>query len=246
MDPWALALVLTVVLIASTAQTVTGFGFALIAVPFLVTALDVKDVVVLVGLLGLTNSLLVARTARHDAPLRTVATMLAATFAGFPVGLAVLLLAPADALRVGVAVASIVMAAALASGASLGARGTAGELLAGVTSGVLNTSTGMNGPPIVIYLQDAALPPRAFRGALAVFFSVSGIVSMAVFAASGVITGTAVALAAAGLPAVFTGSWLGHHLFGRIDHALFRRLVLGLLAATALAAIGTSLARMLD
>jgi uncharacterized membrane protein YfcA len=246
MEPWAVLLVLAVVLVASIAQTVTGFGFALIAVPFLVTALDVKDVVVLVGLLGLANSLLVARTALDDVPMRTVATMLGATFAGFPFGLAVLLLAPADALRIGVAVASIVMAAALASGVSLGARGTAGELVAGVTSGVLNTSTGMNGPPIVIYLQDAGLPPREFRAALAAFFSVSGFVSTGVFAVSGVITHTALGLAAAGLPAVFTGSWLGHHLFSRIDHGLFRRLVLGLLAATAMAAIGTSLARILD
>jgi len=61
MDLVAVAFVIAVVLLASTAQTVAGFGFALIAVPFLVIVLDVKDTVVLVGILGLLNSTLVAR-----------------------------------------------------------------------------------------------------------------------------------------------------------------------------------------
>ena len=39
--------VVAVVLTATTAQTVAGFGFALVAVPFFVAVLDVRDAVVL-------------------------------------------------------------------------------------------------------------------------------------------------------------------------------------------------------
>lgn len=244
MNEGELAFVVAVVLIASTAQTVAGFGFALIAVPFLVTRLEVRDVVVFVGMLGVLNSAMVARTVWRHVPRRMVATMLAASFVGMPLGLAVLLFAPPDAIRLAVGVASIVMAAALMLGVEFGGRGVTGEAIAGVTSGVLNTSTGMNGPPIVLYLQHRSLQPPAFRGALSSFFVVSGIVSVTAFVLAGVVSGTAMAFAAVGVPAVFAGNALGARLFGRLSAETYRRLVLGLLVVTALVAVGTSIARI--
>lgn len=246
MDPAAFAFVIAVVLIASTAQTVAGFGFALIAVPFLVIVLDVKDVVVLVGILGLLNSTLVARAVWRRVRVRSVGTMLLGSFTGMPVGLLVLLLAPEDALRLAVGVASIVMAAAIAFGLRYGGGDVSGELLAGAVSGVLNTSTGMNGPPIVLYLHERDYPPDEFRGALSAFFLVSGVVSLIAFAATGVVSGASLALGAAGVPAVFAGSWAGHRLLGRLSHETFRRLVLALLVVTAVAAVATSVARLMD
>ena len=44
MDPWLIAFVLAVVFVAATAQTVTGFGFALVAVPFLIIVLEPEEV----------------------------------------------------------------------------------------------------------------------------------------------------------------------------------------------------------
>ncbi len=246
MDLAAVAFVIAVVLIASTAQTVAGFGFALIAVPFLVIVLDVKDAVVLVGILGLLNSTLVARAVWRHMRVRSVGTMLLGSFAGMPVGLLVLLFAPEDALRLAVGVASIAMAAAITLGLRFGGGGgdRPGELFAGAVSGLLNTSTGMNGPPIVLYLQERGYPPDEFRGALSAFFIVSGVVSFAAFAATGVVSGAALALGAAGVPAIFAGNWVGHRLLGRLSHETFRRLVLALLIVTAVAAVATSIARI--
>jgi uncharacterized membrane protein YfcA len=45
---------------------------------------------------------------------------------------------------------------------------------------------------------------------------------------------------------VFAGNWAGHRLLGRLSHETFRRLVLGLLIATAVGAVATSLARLVD
>jgi uncharacterized membrane protein YfcA len=244
MDPTTVAFVIAVVLIASTAQTVTGFGFALIAVPFMVIVLDVRDAVVMVGLLGWLNSTLVARAVWRHVPTRAVATMLIGSFVGMPLGLLVLLTAPDDALRLAVGVSSIVMAAALMSGVRWRGGDRAGELVAGAVSGVLNTSTGMNGPPIVLYLQDRGYPKDEFRGALSAFFFVSSLVSFAIFALNGVISADALVLAAVAAPAVFAGNWAGRHLLGRLSDETFRRLVLALLVATALAAVVTALIKI--
>lgn len=242
MEIAVVAFVVAVVLLASTTQTLAGFGFALVAVPLLIIALTVEDTVVTASLLSLLNSVLVARVTWTHVPWRAVGTMLAGSFAGMPVGLAVLLLAPVEALRLTVGIASVTMAAAIMLGARFGGGGVRGELIAGMTSGVLNTSTSMNGPPVVLYLQSRGYPPMEFRAALAAFFFVTGIVSLAAFAASGIVSGRALALAAAGFPAVFVGNALGHALFGRVAPELFRRLVLALLAITAAVTVATTLA----
>jgi hypothetical protein len=161
-----------------------------------------------------------------------------------PLGLVVLLFAPQDLLRLTVGVAAIVMAAAIAMGLRYGGGARAGELVAGGISGALNTSTGMNGPPVVLYLQTQGFATAEFRGALSSFFFLSGAATLLTFAATGVITVEALALGAASLPAVLAGNWAGHQLLGRLSDAAFRRAVLLLLMATAFSAIATSIARL--
>jgi uncharacterized membrane protein YfcA len=246
MDPAVLAFVIAVLLIAATAQTVAGFGMALMAVPFLVTVLDVRDAVVIVAIASMLNTALVARVVWRHIPRAAVTTMLIGSFAGMPLGLLVLLFAPQDALRLTVGIAAIVMATAIVLGLRIGGRDRTGELVAGAISGALNTSTGMNGPPVVLYLQTRAFPPPDFRGALAAFFFLSGAATLITFAFTGVITSEALGLGAACLPAVLAGNWLGHQLLGRLSEATFRRVVLTLLIATALSAIATSLARIVS
>jgi uncharacterized membrane protein YfcA len=244
MEPAVLAFVIAVLLIASAAQTVAGFGMALVAVPFLVTVLDVKDAVVIVAVASMLNTALVARGVWHDIPASTVTTMLIGSFAGMPLGLLVLLFAPQDALRLTVGIGAMVMTAAIVLGLRYGGRARNGELLAGAVSGALNTSIGMNGPPIVLYLQTRAIPSAEFRAALSSFFFLSGAATLITFAFSGVISLDALAMGAACLPAVLAGNWTGHQLLGRLDEKTFRRIVIALLVATALSAITTSLARI--
>jgi uncharacterized membrane protein YfcA len=244
MDLAIIAFVIAVLLVAAAAQTVAGFGMALIAVPFLVTVLDVKDAVVIVAIASMLNTALVARAIWRHIPRPTVGWMLTGSFVGMPFGLLFLLFAPEDVLRLAVGVAALVMTMAIVGGLRFGGSARTGELAAGAISGALNTSTGMNGPPIVLYLQGRRLPTSEFRGALAAFFFLSGAATLLVFALTGVVTGDALALGAACLPAVLTGNWLGHQLLGRLTEATFRRVVVALLIATALTAIATSLARI--
>jgi uncharacterized membrane protein YfcA len=141
-------------------------------------------------------------------------------------------------------VTSIVCAAAFAAGFAPRASGRLAEVLTGGLAGVLSTSTGMNGPPIVLWLQQRGLAPESFRGALAGFFLVSGTVSLAAFLATGVVTRPALLLSAVTLPAVLVGHRIGARLASRIPAERFRRLVLALLALTAAVATAMSLVRL--
>jgi uncharacterized membrane protein YfcA len=246
MHPGLILFVVAVVGVAALSQTVAGFGFALIGMPLLVTVLDVEEAIVVVSVGSLLNATLVTRQTWDEVPRRTVAVMLLAAFAGMPLGLAALLLAPQDALRIAVGISAVVMAIAMSAGLRIGGNRMVGEIVAGGLSGVLSTSTGMNGPPVVIYLQDRGLRPRAFRGALSSFFWVSGVVSMALLGASGVITWRALALGAIALPAVVVGNWCGSRLAGRVSDAAFRVVVLGMLVGTSVVAVGLAVGRVIS
>ena len=50
--------------------------------------------------------------------------------------------------------------------------------------------------------------------------------------AKGAITADTIKLFLIGLPALLAGTWLGLRLFGRLDEAMFRRVVLVLLLAS--------------
>ncbi len=243
-DLTPVVVVVAVAVLASTTQGLTGFGFALIALPFFLLVLDVQEAVVLAVMLSTVGLILVVTRTFRRVPWGTVSRLLMGSFIGMPVGLAVLLFAPADALRIGVGVAVIVMAAALALGVRIASAGLPAQLGVGATSGVLWTSTSMSGPPVVLYLQGRGLEPMEFRAALVTYFLVGNTISIGAFFATGVVTARALVLAACALPAIFIGNWSGSRLVTRVEPALFRRVVLLVLVATALSSIGASVQRL--
>jgi uncharacterized membrane protein YfcA len=238
------SVVIGVALLASLAQGVTAFGFALISVPALVLVLDVKDTVVVVSLLALTSEVMLAFRVWNDVHWPTVGALTVGSWLGMPLGLIVLLRVPEDALRLLVGLAAIVLAGALAAGLRITARGLRVEFAVGALSGILQTSTSISGPPIVSYLVGRGLERDEFRGVMALYLLAGSIVAVGVFFIAGVVTRDAVLLALVGLPAVFVGNTSGNWLASRIDAAIFRRIVIALLMATALAGVGFSIQRL--
>jgi len=225
--------VLGTTVLAATAQTVTGFGFALLAVPLYVTVLRVPDAVGAVALLSFVNVAMVARSTRGHVPWPTVRYLLAGSVCAMPFGLALLLGVSGEVLRIAVGAVSIAMAIALGAGFSLPAASRGGTFGVGVASGLLCTSIGINGPPIVLFLQALQHPPQVFRAALSTFFVLNGFVSLSIFVASGVLDLDALSLSLVALPALLLGNWLGHRLLPRFSPVTFRRLVLTLLVLSA-------------
>jgi uncharacterized membrane protein YfcA len=113
-----------------------------------------------------------------------------------------------------------------------------------VSSGILSTSTALPGPPVVLYLQGRGFAPEQFRAALTMFFLLGHVASMGAFVGADVVGANAWLLAATALPAVVVGNLGGDRLLRIVDPKLFGRLVVLLLIATALSAVGSSIYRL--
>jgi len=228
---------------AALTQSLSGFGFSLFIVPLLIPLVGAKDAVVLANLLGVfVNVITIARLGRFvDWGLGW--TLLAGAVVGMPFGVVLLALANPDALQVAIGVVVLASTVALWRGFRVRGPGRSGNLAAGFVSGVLNTSTSMSGPPVVIYLQGQGVPSVPFRATLGAYFLASALVAAALFAANGRIHGATLAYAAGALPAMAAG-WVGGYVVAnRVSDIVFRRIVIAVLVATAVSAIVAPLAK---
>jgi uncharacterized membrane protein YfcA len=233
----AWAAVAVIVAAAGVAQGLSGFGFSLISIPLLALVVPVKAAIVGGAMLGLVQSgLIVARDHRH-VDWRSAAVLVVAALAGMPIGLLVITRVRAQPLQVVIALTVLVLTGLLWRRVRLPTDSLTAEVGVGFTSGMLSTSTGMSGPPLVIALQARGVPPSAFRATLATVFVSGSAISFLLFWSRGLVTADALRVAGAGLPGLLLGILVGELMFRRVDHERFRAIVLVLLVASAALAL---------
>jgi uncharacterized membrane protein YfcA len=237
------ALVVVVATGAAFNQAIVGFGFSLLAVPLLSVATPASRAVVIVSLIGVPVTVVMAIRHRDDAEWAAARAITLASLAGMPLGLVVLTIMSDSGLRFIIGGVVLVLATLIASGLRIHRGIRVVNLVTGFVSGALSTSTGTNGPPLVVGLRARGLSAQQFRATISVVFAVSGVVSLVLFAAVGRIDGDALSSAALGYPFVALGWFVGDRLAPRVNERFFGRLVVALLYASAVSAIVTAFAR---
>jgi uncharacterized membrane protein YfcA len=229
----ALAVLVAVLGGAAIVTTVAGFGFSLVSVPIMAALAGPRQAVAIASLLGvLSTCALLVRLRRHVA-WPVAARQLVAAALGMPLGLEVLLRVSERGLRIGIAMAVTAGGLLIARGVRLRRGGAAVDVGAGFLSGLLNTSVGTSGPPLVLVNQARQLDPDAFRATLSAVFTGSALVTDVLFARAGRYTPTVLHVSAVCLPAVLAGWWIGVRLHRHVDADRLRPLVLVLLFVSA-------------
>jgi uncharacterized protein len=224
-----------IAVLAAFAQSVSGFGSALVAVPLLSVLAGPRTAVVTITALSIAMTALGTFRERRHVEWRVAGTLAATGLVGMPVGLLLLTALDARTLTLVIAALVLVFAVLLARGWSADP-GPWARRSSGVLSGAMLTSTGMNGPPLVITLQAMKLRPSSFRATLQAVFCSQDVAAVAGFAAVGQLSPTALVAVVAGLPGLPLGWLLGDRVFTGFDAEVFRRVVLGMLVLSALAA----------
>lgn len=231
------AVALVVFVVAALVQAVTGFGSALAAVPGLLLVTDPARAVVAATVVSLVLTTGMALREREHVERRDAVVLTVTGLVGMPVGLVLLAVADEGLLSAGIAAAMLVMVALLAAGLRVGRRGLP---VVGVVSGGLLTSTGMNGPPLVMALVDRE--PRCYRATLQAVFAGQDVVAVAAFVLLGHVDVDVLVLAVGGVAGLPLGWRLGDAIFHRVSPSQLRPLVIGTLVASALAVLVTALA----
>ncbi|NDV00040.1 sulfite exporter TauE/SafE family protein [Pseudoroseicyclus sp. CLL3-39] len=221
--------------LAAILRGLTGFGFALAAVPMLSLVLPPEEAVVICVLLQALIGLRDIVTLRRQIDRRQILWLSLGALAGTPLGILTLRWLDADVMRlvlgliVFAAVPALLRPPRPSPDAALGL-----ALPVGAASGFFGGLAAMPGPPAIAYFIRAATPPARMRASLMIFFFVTSAIALPGFALSGLVTRSAVLHALLALPVMLAGTWLGGEIFRRTAETHYKGIALAILLATAL------------
>ncbi|GGE50295.1 membrane protein [Primorskyibacter flagellatus] len=234
-DAVAIALI---VLASAVLRGLTGFGFALTAVPLLSLVLEPVQAVALTVLVQAAIGLRDLLTHKGEWDGAILARLGTRAVLGTPIGVLLLL-------WVDPAVARLAIAALIVAGLVLMLRSptTAPKppdpmlgVVVGAVSGVFGGFAAMPGPPVVAYLLNSDMPSARVRVSLIIFFFATSVLTVPGLVWGGAVTVHTVGMALCLIPVTIGGTWVGHRLFLSLGDIGYRRIAIMVLTGTAIAA----------
>ena len=235
-----------VALVSAFTMSITGFGFALIAAPLLLLFLDLKTVIVFNVFLGAIICLPILWQSRRYVRLGRMTPLVIGSIFGLPVGMYILAQVAAPVLKLLIAALVIIFAVLLVLGYSHRfKKERLGSVIAGFISGMLVTSTGLAGPPVVLFLLNQGWEKDTFRASLAAYFLFVSLMALITLRFSEIITSALLVTVSTFVPAILVGVYLGVKVLPHVDAVLFRRIAIAIVFLAGSLGIATSLSAWL-
>jgi uncharacterized protein len=241
--PFEIAIFFAATFLGALVTGVAGFAFGLVASAMWLHVITPAQSAVLIAAFAIVNQGLSLWKLRHALQFSRLWPYMLGAALGIPLGAAVLSWASPAHMRGFIGVALVLFSTYSLARPKLPivGGGKFADAIVGTVSGFVGGSTGLAGIPVVIWStlrgwtkdeQRAVFQPVA----IAIFAMV-----LLWFAGNGTVTGDTVRLFVIGLPAVLLGMWLGLNLYGKLNEAAFRIVVLVLLLISGLSLLPSAI-----
>lgn len=224
-------LFIIVILISSILQTSTGFGFSILATPFLILIFDVREAIQINLLLSLVISLALIVKISRDVNWDIFRRFVIGSVIGLPIGIMVFLVANMTMLKVAVGVLILVLTVLLMLNYRIRQTGRRDFVIGGL-SGAFTTGIGMPGPPVLLYFSGTGVTKETLRATTLAFYLIIYALSLVVQIVFAGTSKTVWTWSIYALPVVVAGLIIGQWLFPKLNQYYFRLLIYGLLLFT--------------
>ncbi len=234
----ALVVFLAGTAIAAFVTGLAGFAFGLVAAGIWLHALSPAETAALIVAYALLVQGYAVWKLRHAIDLARLAPFVVGSAIGIPGGIALLRVVPAEHLRVGTGTLLALFSLYNLVRPKFATFQTAGRAVdggVGILNGVLGGATGLAGVLPAIWSTMRGWSREEQRAVFQPTAVATFAMTMLWFGATGVMTSNVAWLFVIGLPALAAGTWLGWQLYGRLDEASFRQIVLVLVLVSGLA-----------
>lgn len=227
LDVELLLLAMLVIFIAGITQSLTGFGFGLVAIPLLTLFMSPKLAPPVVLLDGLALNLLIMRRAYPSVQVSRIWILTLAGICGVPIGVWILANWDVDALRIYIGIMTCMAAGLFLKGFERKIRNEkAASVPIGFVSGIMSGSINMSGPPVILFFANQNLPRQIFRSNIVAYFICLQIAGVPLMIASGLMSIEAATTSALLLPGLFIGGMVGAAFSQRVDDMVVRQITL--------------------
>lgn len=224
-----------VMLAAGLVRGFAGFGAAMIIMPGLSLIYRPVDALAILTVIDIPATLQLLPAAIRQARWRQVFLLASGAAVSIPLGLWIMVSVDREIMRRVIAVMVLLYVTVLALGWRY--RTTPGSPLilgVGAVSGFLGGSTGMGGPPVIVFLMSGSHQASAIRGSILAYFAVTTVIYLGLFGWQYDVLTPQMWWHALVLTPVYVGAtWLGSRLFRRASEHLYHWVTLVFLACLA-------------
>ena len=227
-SPIELTLAAGIFFLGASVQGTIGFGFGMICMATLPFFMDFKFAVPLVSVFSLLAHLVMVHGLRKSVIPARFLPMVAGGVVGIPLGVNFLRHADLNVLKLtlGLVIVGYVIWSFWPKNTKIRDPGRGWAVLAGLVGGALGGAMNSSGPPVVIYLTQKPWDKDSVKATLQVFFILMSITQLSLFAMVDILTLEVLQTNLLISPAILLGVWSGIWVSKRVDHQLFRNLVI--------------------
>jgi hypothetical protein len=210
-------------LFAAFIRGVTGFGLSLIFTPIMILIMDPKAAIPVNLLLAQLSNIVVLASCFRKVNIKRLLPMFAGSLMGVLVGVFIIIIISAAILKILIGCMTILFSILLVF--KLTPRFTNERLascVAGFLCGMLTTSVGFGGPPVMLFMHTQKWPKEEIYPSLSAFFLISTGASLIGLSLSGLVTTHILLTSASLVPGLVIGVFLGMLAFKKVNDSFFR------------------------
>ncbi len=209
-----------IIFVASILQTSTGFGFSIMATPFLLMLFKPQEAIQINIILSLIISGALIMKLKKDIDIHLLKKLVLGSIIGLPFGGLVYLSIDISTFKIIISIILLILTLMLFFNIRFKSTTTRDYFIGGI-SGLLTISIGMPGPPLLIYFAGTNTVKEKTRATTLAFYLFIYFISLVsqIF-----LTGTDMSIWRSSLyaiPAVFIGLIIGQVLFKHLNQKIF-------------------------
>ena len=220
------------VFLASFLQSITGFGLVMVAAPLLMFFYEPKLTIVIMFCLAGCGNCAQLLLLWKQVNWQRIAELFCGALVGIPLGVTVFRQPPGNGLKVAVSIVILFTLVTMEFKRKRFEENRRNTVITGMLAGIMAMTTGMAGPPLVLYFAYTTMPQNVFRATCIGYFFFSNLGSLLALWISGVPIGDAVGEFVFLLPGLACGIALGNLAFPFMPQQLIRRIIIILLYVT--------------
>lgn len=242
-EMYKLILIAFVTLGACFVQSVTGFGFGIVAMIFLPHLMLYTEANVLSSILGCTTSIIMVIAMYRKTNWKNIFFPLIGSFCANYMAVRLVKSAESEMLTLllGIALFFLSIYFFFFSDKIKIRPSWYTGLIAGLISGVMSGLFSIGGPPVVIYYMQSEKDTDSYLATISTYFVLSGFISIALKTLSGFVTLNVFLGLPLGLLGMFVGSVLGKRIRDKINPKALKKAVYGFMAVSGLINVITAL-----
>ncbi|MDM5374842.1 sulfite exporter TauE/SafE family protein [Bacillus bombysepticus] len=220
-----------IILVASILQASTGFGFSIMATPFLLMLFLPQEAIQINIILSLIISISLIWKIRMDVDFVLLKRFIFGSIVGVPFGILIFISVNINTFKLAVSILLLLLTLLLICNVKV--RSTQSrDFIVGGLSGLLTTSIGMPGPPLLLYFTGTNTEKEKLRATTLAFYLFIYFISLVTQI---LFTGTNKTIWESSfyaIPIVFLGLFIGQIIFKWLNQRIFKIFTYILLSCT--------------